>query len=131
METILLRYQPSVTCNAKTVLKITFAFTEVVNEWKRKRGTVCHIVRFTSKLSWEPHKQILKCFRSEFICSVARDYHENNKVKYSLAKNFWLGFRSDFKKLPKIKWGPQKRLWRNSFFSKVAGVNPATLSSFA
>ena len=26
-----------------------------------------------------------------------------------------------------FKWGPRKRLWTNSFFIKVAGVNPATL----
>ena len=29
----------------------TFDFTEIVNEWKWKRGTVCHIVRFISQLS--------------------------------------------------------------------------------
>ena len=29
--------------------------------------------------------QILKRLDCDFICSVARDYHENNKVKYFLA----------------------------------------------
>ena len=51
MGTILLRYQPSVTCNSRTTLKSTFNFTEIVNEWKWKRGTVCHYVRFISHLS--------------------------------------------------------------------------------
>ena len=46
--------------------------------------------------------QILKRLDSDFICSVARDYHENNKVKYFLVKNFWLGCLSDFKKLPRV-----------------------------
>ena len=45
MKIMLLRYQPSVTCNPRTPLKSTFDFTEIVNEWKWKRGTVCHIVR--------------------------------------------------------------------------------------
>ena len=40
MGTILLRYQPSVTCNPRTVLKNTFDFTKIVNDWKWKRGTV-------------------------------------------------------------------------------------------
>ena len=44
MGTILLRYQPSVKCNPRTARKSTFNFTEIVNEWKGKRGTVCHYV---------------------------------------------------------------------------------------
>ena len=36
-----------------------------------------------------------KMFSSELICSVASDYHENNKLKDFLAQNFWLGFLSD------------------------------------
>ena len=51
MGSILLRYQPSVTCNFRIALKSTFDFTEIVNEWKWKRGTVCHYVRFISQLS--------------------------------------------------------------------------------
>ena len=51
METILLRYKPSVTCNSRTALKSTFDFTEIVNVWKWKRGTVCYYVRFISQLS--------------------------------------------------------------------------------
>ena len=85
MGTILLRYQPSVSCDPRTALKSTFDFTEIVNEWKWKPGTVCHYVRFISQLSYERHTQILKCFHSELICSVASDYHENNKVKDFLA----------------------------------------------
>ena len=38
----------------------------------------------------------LKCFHSELICSVASDYHENNKVKHFLAQNFRLGCLNDF-----------------------------------
>ena len=34
MRSILLRYQPSITCNSRTALKSTFNFTEIVNEWK-------------------------------------------------------------------------------------------------
>ena len=68
---ILLRYQPSITCNSKwntsdcnskAVLKSTFDFTEIVKEWKWKRGIVCHYVRFITQLSYEPHIPILKCF---------------------------------------------------------------------
>ena len=51
MGSILVRYQPSVTCNSRKALKSTFDFTEIVNEWKWKRGTVCHYVRFISQLS--------------------------------------------------------------------------------
>ena len=108
IETMLLRYQPSVTCNPQTALKSTFDFTEIVNEWTWNRGTVCHFVRFISQLSQELHIQILNCIHSEFICSVAKDYHENSKLKDSLAKNFWLGFLSDFKMLPRIYVGSAK-----------------------
>ena len=51
IETMLLRYQPSITCNPQTALKSTFDFTEIVNEWTWNRGTVCHFVRFISQLS--------------------------------------------------------------------------------
>ena len=51
MGSILLKYQRSVTCNSRTALKSTFHFPEIVNEWKGKRGTVCHYVRFISQLS--------------------------------------------------------------------------------
>ena len=51
--------------------------------------------------------QILKCFHSVVICTVASDYyenrlHENNEVKDFLAQNFWLGCLRDFRKLPRI-----------------------------
>ena len=55
MGTILLRYQPSVRCKPRTTLKSTFDFTQIVNKWKWKRGTVCHYVRFISQLSQERH----------------------------------------------------------------------------
>ena len=42
----------------------TFDFTEIVNEREYRRGTVCHIVRFISKLSKDLHIQILKYFPS-------------------------------------------------------------------
>ena len=51
MGSILLRYQPSVICNSRTALKSTFDFTEIVNEWKWKRGKMCHYVIFFSQLS--------------------------------------------------------------------------------
>ena len=51
METILLRYQPSVTCNPRIALKSTFDFNEIVNEWKWKRGRLTRYVRFISQLS--------------------------------------------------------------------------------
>ena len=62
MGTILLRYQPSVTCNPRTALKSTFDFIEIVNEWKWKRVKVCRYVRFISQLSSERHMQILNVF---------------------------------------------------------------------
>ena len=96
MGTILLRYQPSVTCNPRTALKSTFDFTQIVNEWKWKRGTVCPYVIFISQLWQERHIQILKCFHSELICSVVSNYHENNNMKYFLPQSFWLGCLSDF-----------------------------------
>ena len=70
-----------------------------------------------------------KMFSQWIDCSVARDYHENNKVKDFLAQTFRLSCLSDFKKLPyhEFEWCPRKHLWRNSFFKKVAGLNPATL----
>ena len=34
METMLLRYQPLVTCNSRTALKSAFHSTEIANEWK-------------------------------------------------------------------------------------------------
>ena len=43
METMLLRYQPLVTCYSRTALKSTFHFTEIANEWKWRQGTVFHI----------------------------------------------------------------------------------------
>ena len=49
--TILLRYQPSVMSNPRAALKSTFDFTETVNEWKWKRRTEFHYVRFTSQSS--------------------------------------------------------------------------------
>ena len=70
METMLLRYQALVTYNSRTVLKGTFHFTETANEWKWRQGTVFHVVIFISKLSLEPHIQILKYFHSEFMLSV-------------------------------------------------------------
>ena len=51
MGSILLRYQPSVTRNPRAALKSTFGFTENVNEWKWKRETECHYVRFISQSS--------------------------------------------------------------------------------
>ena len=127
MGSILLRYQPSVTCNSRTALKSTFDFTEIVNEWKWKWRTVCHYVRFISQLSQERHIQILKCFHSELICSVTSDYHEKNEVKDFLAQNFRLSCISDFRKIPPIWVASQKHLWRNSFLKKVADLSPATL----
>ena len=42
-----------------------------------------------------------KIFSSEFMCCVASNYHESNKVKDFLA-NFWSGCLSDFTKLPRV-----------------------------
>ena len=67
-----------------------------------------------------------KCFRSELICSVASDYHENNKVK-DFRPNFRLGCLSDFKKLPRICMASSKRPIQEFILKKVAGLNPATL----
>ena len=51
METILLRYQPLVTYNSRTVGKSTFHSTEIANECKWRQRTIFHIVRFISQLS--------------------------------------------------------------------------------
>ena len=101
MGTILLRYQPPVTCYSRTALKSNFDFTEIVSEWKWKRGTVS-LCQIYFLIVIERHIQILKCFHRELICSVASDYHENNEVKEFLAQRFWLGCLSDFRKLPRI-----------------------------
>ena len=50
MGSISLRYQSSVKCNFRTALKSTFDYTEIVNEWKWKQGTMRHYVRFFSQL---------------------------------------------------------------------------------
>ena len=50
----------------------------------------------------QQHIQILKYFHSELICSVASVHHENNELKHILAQNVWLGYLSDFRKLPRI-----------------------------
>ena len=50
--------------NPRTALRRPLDFTQIVNEWKWKRGTVCHYVRLISQLSLERHIQILKCFHS-------------------------------------------------------------------
>ena len=57
--------------------------------------------------------QILKCFHSELMCSVASNYHEILKR---------LGCLSD-----ELDWHPRKHLWRNSFFKNVASFNHAPL----
>ena len=51
---------------------------------------------------------------SQLICSVARDYHQINKVKYFLGCNIHLRCLSDFKKLSR----PRKHLWSDPFFKK-------------
>ena len=126
MGTILLRYQPSVTKEKSwKVLSI------LLKLWANGSGSEEQCV-VMSDLFPNCHRNYtykFKMFSQWIDCSVARDYHENNKVKDFLAQTFRLSCLSDFKKLPyhEFEWCPRKHLWRNSFFKKVAGLNPATL----
>ena len=84
MGNILLTYQRSATCNSRAALKSTLDFTEIVSEWKWKRGTVCLLscqIYFPIVIGEERHIKILKCFHNELMCCVASDYHENNEAK--------------------------------------------------
>ena len=92
---ILLRYQPSVTCNFRTALKSTFDFTEM---WTNGSGSEEQCVFMPDLFP--------NCHRS--LASLASDYHEKNEVKDFLAHNFLLGYLSDLRKLPWIWVTPSK-----------------------
>ena len=90
-------YQPSATCNPGQRWEI---LSVLVKLWanRSERGTVCHYIRFIYQLSYERHIPTLKCFHSQLRCSVASQYHGNNKMKDFLNQNFPLGCLCDFQK---------------------------------
>ena len=85
METMLLRYQPSVTCNSRTVQKKVFSI--LLKLWTNGSvGEKCVSDFFLIVIETKHSVQILKCFHSEFMYSVASDYYENKRVINFLAK---------------------------------------------
>ena len=52
--------------------KGTFYFTEIVNNYRLKRGTVCQILRFISQFSLKLNIQILIYFHNMVLGSVGR-----------------------------------------------------------
>ena len=68
--------------------KSTFDFTEIVNNYGLKRGTVCQIVRFISQFSLKLYIQFWKYFHSMVLGSVGRGYCGKNRVLEFLAKIF-------------------------------------------
>ena len=56
--------------------KSTFDFTEIVNNCRLKRGTVCKIVRFVSQFSLKLYTQFWKYFHSKVLGSVGREKME-------------------------------------------------------
>ena len=68
--------------------KGTFAFTEIVNNYVLKRGTVCQTVRFITHISLKLHMQYGKYFHSVVLGSVGRDYNKSNRALDFLAKIF-------------------------------------------
>ena len=59
---------------SETHSRITFDFTEIVNNYGLKEGTVCQIVRFTSNFSLKLYVQYRKYFHSMVLGSVGGDY---------------------------------------------------------
>ena len=68
--------------------KSTFDFTEIVNNYGLKRGTVCQIVRFISQFSLKLYIQFGKYFHSVVLGCVGRGYCGKNRVLEFLAKIF-------------------------------------------
>ena len=98
MGSILLRYQPSVTCNFRTALKTSYDFywnCEQMEVEGRSSVSLCQI--YFPIVIWATHTNF-KMFSQWTICSVASDYDENNEVK----DFFRLGCLSDSRKLPWI-----------------------------
>ena len=68
--------------------KSTFDFTEIVNNYGLKRGTVCQIVRFISQFSLKLYTQFWKYFHSMVLGSVGRGYCGKNRMLEFLVKIF-------------------------------------------
>ena len=82
--------------NLRIALKKYFDFTEIVNNYGLKRGTICQIVGFISQFSLKLYIQFWKYFHSMVLGSVDRGYCGKNRVLEFLAK-IWLGCLSVFK----------------------------------
>ena len=67
--------------------KVTFDFTEIVNDRKMWQETECQIVKIIFHFS-KLHIKISKYFQSYFICSVSSNYHEKSRVLNFLANIF-------------------------------------------
>ena len=66
--------------------KSTFDFTEIVNNYGLKRGTICQIVRFISEFFLKLYMQFWKYFHSVVLGSVGRSYCGKNRVLEFLAR---------------------------------------------
>ena len=65
--------------------KSTFDFTEIVNNYGLKLGTVCKILRFISQFSLKLYIQLLKYFHSMVLGSLGRGCCGKNRVLKFLA----------------------------------------------
>ena len=69
-------------------LKSTFDFSEFVNNYGLKRGTVWKILRFISQFSLKLYIQFWKYFHSMILGRLGRGYCKKNRVLEFLAKIF-------------------------------------------
>ena len=64
----------------------TFDFSEFVNNYGLKQGTVWQIVRFISKFSLKLYIQFWKYFHSMILGRLGRGYYKKNRVLEFLSK---------------------------------------------
>ena len=57
--------------------KSTFSFTEILNIYSLKPGTLCQIVKFASQFSLKLYLQFRKHFRSMFLEGVDRIFGQH------------------------------------------------------
>ena len=78
--------------------KSTFDFTEIVNSFGLKQGTLCQVMRFIFHFSLKLYIEFWKYFHSMLLGSAGRDYCKKKRVLEFLAKIFWLRSFSTFKR---------------------------------
>ena len=91
METMSRSHKQSATISEQH-WKSTFDFSEIVNNYGLKRGTVWQILRFISQFSLKLYIQFWKYFDSMILGRLGKGY-----CKKIGCWNFWLGCLSTFK----------------------------------